>query len=328
MKRREFITLLGSAAAAWPLAARAQQPERTRRIGVLVHGSQTGAIWQQRLAAFREGLEGLGWQEGRNIHIETLFSDNNYDRLPQVAQELVALSPEVIFANTTPATKALQKETRTTPIIFVQVSDPTGAGVVASLARPGGNTTGFLFYEASIAGKWLGMLKETPHLTRAALLGNPKGFPYDYFLRITKAIAPSLGVEIIPAPIANAEDIDRSIESFARVPNGGLLVPPDNAVDEHRDLVIALAARHRLPAVYASREFVAAGGLMSYSTDDLAQFRRAASYVDRVLRGASPANLPVETPTKYETVLNLKTAKSLGFDVSPTLLVRADEVIE
>jgi putative tryptophan/tyrosine transport system substrate-binding protein len=191
MKRRDFITLLGGAAAAWPFAVRAQQPERTRRIGVLVHGSQTGAIWQQRLAAFREGLEGLGWQEGRNIHIETLFSDNNYDRLPQVAQELVALSPEVIFANTTPATKALQKETRTTPIIFVQVSDPTGAGVVASLARPGGNTTGFLFYEASIAGKWLGMLKEiAPHLTRAALLGNPKGFPYDYFLRITKAIAP------------------------------------------------------------------------------------------------------------------------------------------
>jgi ABC-type uncharacterized transport system substrate-binding protein len=235
MRRREFITLLGGAAAAWPLAALAQQPGGMRRIGVLVHGSQTGAIWQQRLAAFREGLEGLGWQEGRNIHIETLFSDNNYDRLPQVAQELVALSPEVIFANTTPATKALQKETRTTPIIFVQVSDPTGAGVVASLARPGGNTTGFLFYEASIAGKWLGMLKEiAPHLTRAALLGNPKGFPYDYFLRITKAIAPSLGVEIIPAPIANAEDIDRSIESFARVPNGGLLVPPDNAVEEHR----------------------------------------------------------------------------------------------
>ena len=328
MRRREFISLLGGAAAAWPFAVRAQQPERTRRIGVLVHGSQTGAIWQQRLAAFREGLEGLGWQEGRNIHIETLFSDNNYDRLPQVAQELVALSPEVIFANTTPATKALQKETRTTPIIFVQVSDPIGAGVVASLARPGGNITGFLLYEASIAGKWLGMLKETPHLTRAALLGNPKGFPYSYFLRIAKAIAPSLGIEIVPAPIANAEDIDRSIESFARVPNGGLLVPPDNAVEEHRDLVIRLAARHRLPAVYASREFVTAGGLMSYSTDDLTQFRRAASYVDRVLRGASPGNLPVETPTKYETVLNLKTAKALGFDVSPTLLVRADEVIE
>src|SRR5215471_7086525 len=181
--RRELLAALGGIAAAWPLAARAQQGERVRRIGVLVHGSQTGAVWQQRLAAFRDGLERLGWQEGRNIHIVTLFSDNNYDRLPQVAQELVALSPEVIFANTTPATKALQKETLTTPIIFVQVSDPTGAGVVASLARPGGNITGFLFYEASIAGKCLGMLKEiAPHLTRAALLGNPKGFPFGYFL--------------------------------------------------------------------------------------------------------------------------------------------------
>jgi ABC-type uncharacterized transport system substrate-binding protein len=260
--RRGFITLLGGAVS-WPLAARAQQQqgERVRRIGVLVHGSQTGAVWQQRLAAFRQGLIGLGWQEGRNIYIETLFSDNDYDRLPQVAQELVALSPEVIFANTTPATKALQKETRTTPIIFVQVSDPIGAGVVASLARPGGNITGFLFYEDSIAGKWLGMLREiAPHLTRAALLGNPKGFPFGYFLRIAKAIAPSLGIEIVPAPIANVEDLDRSIETFARVPNGGLLAPPDNTVEEHRDLVIALAARHRLPAVYASRDFVTAGG--------------------------------------------------------------------
>jgi putative ABC transport system substrate-binding protein len=286
-RRRGFITLLGGAVS-WPLAARAQQQgERVRRIGVLVHGSQTGAVWQQRLAAFRQGLIGLGWQEGRNIYIETLFSDNDYDRLPQVAQELVALSPEVIFANTTPATKALQKETRTTPIIFVQVSDPIGAGVVASLARPGGNITGFLFYEDSIAGKWLGMLREiAPHLTRAALLGNPKGFPFGYFLRIAKAIAPSLGIEIVPAPIANVEDLDRSIETFARVPNGGLLAPPDNTVEEHRDLVIALAARHRLPAVYASRDFVTAGGLMSYSTDVLTHFRQAASYVDRVLRGA------------------------------------------
>jgi len=248
MRRRKFITLLGGLAAAWPLAARAQQSGAMRRLGVLVHGSQTGAVWQQRLAAFRQGLVGLGWQEGRNIHIETLFSDNDFDRLSQVAQELVALSPEVIFANTTPATKALQKETRTTPIIFVQVSDPISAGVVASLARPGGNTTGFLFYEDSIAGKWLGMLKEiAPHLTRAALLGNPKGFPFGYFLRIATAIAPSLGIEVVPAPIANVEDLDRSIESFARVPNGGLLAPPDNTVEEHRDLVIALAARHRLP---------------------------------------------------------------------------------
>jgi putative tryptophan/tyrosine transport system substrate-binding protein len=281
VKRREFVTLLGGSAFAWPLAARAQQGERVRRIGVLVHGSQTGAIWQQPLAAFRQGLEALGWQEGRNIKIETLFSDNDFDRLLQVAHTLVALNPEVIFANTTPATKALQKETRTTPIVFVQVSDPIGAGVVASLARPGGNITGFLLYEDSIAGKWLGMLKEiAPHLTRAALLGNPKGFPFGYFLRIANAIAPSLGIEIVPAPIANVEDLNRSIDAFARAPNGGLLAPPDNTVEEHRDLVIALATRHRLPAVYATRDFVTAGGLMSYSTDVLTHFRQAASYVD------------------------------------------------
>jgi putative ABC transport system substrate-binding protein len=329
VKRREFITLLGGAAAAWPVGASAQQGANARRIGVLVHGSQAHALWEQRLAGFRQGLEGFGWQEGRNIHIESRFSDNNYDRLPQLAKELIALSPEVIFANTTPATKVLQQETRTIPIIFVQVSDPMGAGVVASLARPGGNITGFLFYEDSIAGKWLGMLKEiAPHLAQAALLGNPKGFPYGYFLRIAKAIAPRLGIEIVPAPVANAEDLQHSIETFARVPNGGLLAPPDNTVEEHRDLVIALAARHRLPAVYADRHFVLAGGLMSYSTDVLTQFRQAASYVDRILRGANPANLPVETPTKYETVLNLKTAKALNFEVSPTLLVRADEVIE
>jgi putative ABC transport system substrate-binding protein len=327
MRRRDFITLLGGAAA-WPLAARGQGVN-VRRISVLLHGSQTDPAWQQRLAAFRQGLEGLGWQEGRNIHIETRFSGNDFDLLPQLAQELVALNPDVVFANTTPAIRALQRETRTIPIIFVQVSDPTGAGVVASLARPGGNTTGLLFYEDSIAGKWLGMLKEiAPDLSRAALLGNPKGFPYGYFLRIVKTIAPSLGIEIVPVPVAGGEDIDRSIESFARAPNGGLLCPPDNTVDAHRDLVIALAARYRLPAVYAFRDFVAAGGLMSYSTDILTQFRQAASYVDRVLRGANPANLPVETPTKYETVINLKTAKALGFEVSPTLLVRADEVIE
>ncbi len=329
MRRRKFITLLGGLAAAWPLAARAQQSGAMRRLGVLVHGSQTDPEWQRRVAAFQQGLQELGWLEDSNIHIEWRFSANNFDRLPHLAQELVALNPEVIFANTTPATKALQQETRTIPIIFVQVSDPSGAGVVASLARPGGNITGFLFYEDSIAGKWLGMLKEiAPHLTRAALLGNPKGFPYGYFLRTANAIAPSLGIEVVPAPVASADDIDRSIESFARGPNGGLLSPPDNTVEAHRDLVIALAARHRVPAVYAFRDFVAAGGLMSYGTDILTHFRQAAFYVNRVLRGAKPADLPVQTPTRYETIVNLKTAKALGFEVPPTLLVRADEVIE
>jgi putative ABC transport system substrate-binding protein len=328
VRRRQFIALIGSAAT-WPRVARAQLPEQMRRIGILLHGVQTDPLWQKRLAAFREGLEGLGWLENRNVRIQLRYSANDYDRLPRLAHEIVALNPEVIFTNTTPAIKALQQETDTIPLIFVEVSDPIGAGVVASLARPGGNISGFLFYEDSILGKWLGMLKEiAPHLTRAALLGNPKGFPYGYFLRTAKIIAPSLGMEVVPAPVANADEIEQAIESFARVPNGGLLAPNDSTVEANRDLVIALAARHRLPAVYAFRDFVTAGGLMYYGTDLIAQFRRAASYIDRVLHGANPADLPVEAPTKYETVLNLRTAKALGFQVPSTLLVRADEVIE
>ena len=328
MRRREFITLLGGLAT-WPRAAKAQQAEKTRRIAILVHGVQADPEWRGRLAAFRQELENLGWNEGRNIHIETRYSANDFDVLPRLAKELVALKPEVVFVNTTPATKALQRETRTIPIIFVQVSDPTGSGIVASLSRPGGNITGLLFYEDSIGGKWLGMLKEiAPHLTRAAQLGNPKGYPYGYFLRSTKTIAMTLGIEVIPTPVASADDIARSIDSFALVPNGGLLAPPDNTVSANRDLVIALAARHRIPAVYAFPEYVAAGGLMAYGTDVLMQFRQAASYVDRILRGANPADLPVQAPTKYQTVINLKTAKALGFDVPSTLLVRADEVIE
>jgi putative tryptophan/tyrosine transport system substrate-binding protein len=329
MKRREFITLIGGAAVAWPLAARAQQGGGIRRVGALVNGLQTDPQWQLRIGAFRQGLEGLGWLENHTIHIEWRFSANNYHRLQQLAQEIVALNPEVIFTTTTPATTALQHETRTIPIVFVQVSDPSGSGLVASLARPGANITGFLFYEDSIVGKWLGMLKEiAPHLMRAALLGNPEGFPYGYFLRTANKIAPSLGIEIVPTPVKNASDIERSIESLARVQNGGLFLPPDNTTEEHRDLVIALAAQNRLPAVYWNRHFVTAGGLMSYGTELLNQYRQAASYVDRILRGAKPADLPVETPTKYETVLNLKTAKALGLEVPPTLIVRADEVIE
>jgi ABC-type uncharacterized transport system substrate-binding protein len=276
----------------------------------LVHGVQTDPLWQERLAAFHKELEGLGWVENRNVRIEMQYSADNYDRLSRLAHEMVALNPDVIFTNTTPAIKALQQETHSIPMIFVEVSDPVGSGVVTSLARPGGNITGFPFYEASILGKWLGMLKEVaPNVTRVALLGNPRGFPYGYFLRTANAIAPSLGIDVVPA-------------------NGGLLAPNDNTVEANRDLVIALAARLRLPVVYAFRDFVTAGGLMCYGTDLITQFRLAASYVDRILRGASPADLPVEAPTKYQTVLNLKTAKALGFQVPPTLLVRADEVIE
>jgi putative ABC transport system substrate-binding protein len=328
--RRDFIKVVACSAAAWPLAAGAQQVQRKRRIGVLVNNVETDPEIKGQLAAFRQTLEQLGWLEGRNIHIELRFSATYYERLPQLAQEIVALNPEIIFAYTTPAVKALQAKTRTIPIVFVSVSDPVGAGVVASLARPGGNTTGLLLYEETIVGKWLGMLKEiAPRLTRAALVGNPKGFPYDYFVRSSKTIAPALGIELAPTPIEyDAAAIEQRIEAFARVPNGGLVVPPDSTTLQHRDLIIALAARHRLPAVYAFRFFATAGGLMSYGIDDLEQNRQAAYYVDRILRGTNPADLPVQTPTKYQTVLNLKTAKVLGFVVPPTLLVRADEVIE
>jgi putative ABC transport system substrate-binding protein len=331
VRRREFITLLGGAAAAWPLAARAQQPaERTRRIGMLVSNVETDPAVHGRIAAFRQSLEQLGWLEGRNVQIELRFTGDNYERLPQLVQEMVAFNPDVIFASATPAVRALQAKTRTIPIVFVYVSDPVGAGVVASLARPGANTTGLLLYEESIAGKWLGMLKEmSPPLTQAALVGNPKGFTYDYFVRSSKAIAPALGIEGAPTPIENdAAAIEQPIAALARTPNCGLFLPPDITTDHYRDLIIALAARYRLPAVYAFRHFVTAGGLMSYGVDMVEQHRQAASYVDRILRGANPADLPVQAPTKYETVLNLKTARALAFDVPPTLLVRADEVIE
>ena len=329
MRRRAFIALLGSAAAAWPVAARAQTENRQRSLAVLVHGLQSDPEWQRRVAAFRQELEEIGWQEQRNIHIAWRYTDNDFDRLAPLAKEVVALNPDVIFTNTTPATKALQQQTQSVPIVFVQVSDPTGSGIVASLARPGGNITGFLFYEDSIAGKWLGMLKEiSPHLTRAALVGTPKGFSYSYLLRAANVFAPSLGIEIVPVPVESTAEIEQSLQAFARTPNGGLFFPPDQLTEQHRDLVVSLAAQSRLPAVYAYREFVTAGGLMFYGTDIVAQFRQAASYVDRILRGARPADLPVQAPTKYETVVNLKTAKALGFEVPPTLLVRADEVIE
>jgi ABC-type uncharacterized transport system substrate-binding protein len=329
MNRREFIVGLGSAAA-WSRAARAQQAERVRRIGVLTNNAETNLEFQKQIAAFRQSLEQLGWSEGRNIQVHLRFSGNDYERLPQLAQELVALNPDVVFATTTPVVKALQAKTGTIPIVFVYVSDPVGAGIVASVARPGGNATGLLLYEESISGKWLGMLKEiSPTMSRAALIGNPKGFTYEYFLRSAKTIAPSLGIEIVPTPVEDdAGEIGRRIEALARGTNIGLFVPPDTTTVQHRDRIIAAAAGHRLPAVYAFRFFATSGGLMSYGTDILEQHRQAASYVDRILRGANPAELPVQAPTKYETVVNLKTAKLLGFDVPPTLLVRADEVIE
>ena len=328
MRRRTFIALLGGAAA-WPLTAHAQQPERMRRIGVLVTYAEDDPDTKVRLAGFRQGLERLGWSEGRNVRVEYRFAAGSADQFQPLAKEVVALSPDVIIAHSTPVAAALARESTTIPIVFVNVSDPIGSGFVASLARPGGNLTGLLLYEESITGKWLAMLKEiAPRLSRAALVANPKTTPYDYFLRSAKAVAPSLVLEIVPSPVENAGDIKRTFEFFARTSNGGLVLLPDSTINIHRDLVVAGAARHGLPAVYTSREFVAAGGLMSYATDVVDVWRQSTSYVDRILKGEKPADLPVQAPTKYETTLNLKTAKALGLDVPPMLLARADEVIE
>jgi putative ABC transport system substrate-binding protein len=331
LRRREFIGLLGGAVVAWPRAASAQQADRVRRIGVLMALAAGDPETKARIAKFRQELDRLGWSEGRNVRIDARFAAGNPDEFRVLAKELVVLQPDVILARSTPAVTALQQQSRAIPIVFVSVGDPIGSGFIASLARPGGNLTGLLLYEESITGKWLAMLKEiAPHLTRAALVGNPKAMTtvYDGFLRSAKAIAPSLAIELVPSPVENAADIERAIESFARIPNGGLVLPPDTTTILHRDLIIALAARHRLPAVYQARFWVAAGGLMSYGTDLADQLRQAASYVDRILRGAKPADLPVQAPTKYETTVNLKTAKALGLTVPPDLLVAADEVIE
>jgi putative ABC transport system substrate-binding protein len=330
MRRREFISLLGGAAVEWPLAARAQQSERIRIIGVLVGLAENDPETKARLMGFRQGLEKLGWAEGRNIRVDTRFAPASPERAQALAKELVALQPDVILAQGTPVVAALQRESRTIPIVFVGVADPIGSGFIASLARPGSNLTGLMQYEASVTGKWLAMLKEiAPHLARAAFVVNPKTAPYyEYYLRAAEAVAPSLAIELVPSLVENAADIERSIESFARVPNGGLVVPPDTGTVVHRDLIIALAVRYRLPAAYALRLFVAAGGLMSYGIDFVDMYRQAASYVDRILRGDKPVELPVQEATKFETILNLRTAKVLGLDVPPSLLVRADEVIE
>jgi putative ABC transport system substrate-binding protein len=331
VKRREFIRLLSGAAAAWPVAARAQQAERARRIGVLMGLPENDADTNARLAGFRQELERLGWSEGRNIRIDYRFAPAGA-RAPVLAKELLALQPDVILANSTPVTAALQRETRTIPIVFTGVTaDPIAEGFVTSLARPSGNVTGLLLFETSVNGKWLAMLKEiAPRLARAALVVNPKTAPYYvYHQRAAETAASSLAIELVFSPIGNtAAEIEAVIESFSRVPNGGLVLIPDTNSNLHRDLIVALAARYRLPAVYSDRVYVAAGGLMCYSTSRFDQFRQAASYIDRILRGAKPADLPVQVPTKYETVINLKTAKALGLTVPPGLLVAADEVIE
>jgi putative ABC transport system substrate-binding protein len=330
MRRRQFITLLGGTMA-WPLAARAQQGERTRRIGVLMGLAEDDPDTRARLGIFRQTLEGLGWSEGRNVRIDYRYAPaTSAEQAQGRARELVDLQADVIVAQSTTMTEAAKRESRMIPIVFAGVPDPIGSGFVSSMARPGGNITGLTTFEETILGKWLAMLKEiSPRLAHAALLANPKvSTTYKYWLNTGEAIAASLGIELVPIPVETAADIERVIEAFARVPDGGLVFPPDITMPLHRDLVIALAARHRLPAVYSDRTWTAAGGLMCYTVDRDDEYRKVASYVDRILRGAKPADLPVQAPTKYETILNLKTAKALGLDVPPSLLVRADEVIE
>jgi putative tryptophan/tyrosine transport system substrate-binding protein len=326
--RREVIAALGGAAAAWPLAARAQQPDRMRQVGVIVGLAEDDPEAKARFAGFRQAFEKLGWSEGRNVRFNYRYAPAGA-RVQTLARELIALQPEVILAQGTPISAALKQETSTIPVVFVGNVDPVGSGFVASLAQPGGNLTGFMSLEASITVKWLGMLKEiAPNLKRAALVSNPKTIPYDYFYRAAEAGAPALGIELVAGRVENAADIERFIESFARIPDGGLILPPDTTTVVNRERIIALAAQHRLPAVYAFRAHVISGGLMSYGTDFVDLFRLAASYVDRILRGDKPADLPVQVPVKYETVLNLKTAKALGLTVPDLLIVRADEVIE
>jgi putative tryptophan/tyrosine transport system substrate-binding protein len=329
MNRREFITLLGGAAAAWPCGARAQQAEQMRRVGVLIAASDDDPDMRSRLAGFRQSLERLGWADGRNLRVDYVFAGGQPERFRPLARELIARKPDVLFVQTPPAVAAMQRETREIPIVFADVSDPVGPGFIASLARPGGNLTGVISFEASITGKWLAMLKEiAPGLVRVAFLGNPKTSSFDYYKQGAEATAPSLGIELVPNQVETAADIERAIDNLASRPFGGLALPPDSTTVLHRDLIIALAAKHRLPAVYAFRAFVPAGGLMSYTIDYVERYRQAAAYVDRILRGANPAELPVEAPTKFETVVNLKTAKAMGLTVPAGLLVAADEVIE
>jgi putative ABC transport system substrate-binding protein len=329
MKRREFITLLGASAAAWPLAARAQQGERMRRVGLLMSTAANDPESRARVAALLQGLQELGWIDGRNVRVEYRWGEGATGQIRDYAAELVALAPDVIVANGSPAVEPLQRMTTSLPIVFVNVIDPVGAGFVASLARPGGNATGFTLFEYGISGKWLELLKEiAPHVTRVAVIRDPtQSSGIGQFAGI-QAMAPSFGVELTPVNVRDAGEIEREITAFARGSNGGLIVTGNVGALVYRDVIIALAARHRIPAVYALRYHVTSGGLISYGPDTVNPYRRAAAYVDRILKGEKPADLPVQAPTKYELVINLKTAKALGLEVPPTLLARADEVIE
>jgi putative ABC transport system substrate-binding protein len=329
MNRRTFVTLFGGVAAGWPLVARAQQGERMRRVGVLLPATADDAAMQARVGAFLQGLGQLGWAIGRNVRIDTRWATADPAEIRRHAAELAALAPDVIVAHAATTVGPLLQATRTVPVVFPAVVDPVGAGFVDSLARPGGNATGFMNFEYSISGKWLELLKQiAPGLTRVAVLRNaatPSG-PGQF--AAIQAVAPSLRVEVNAVNVRDAGEIERAVVGFARTPDGGLIVTASPAAQVHHELIISLAARHKLPAVYPFRYHAAAGGLMSYGPDQIDQYRQAAGYVDRILKGEKPADLPVQAPTKYELVINLTTAKALGLAVPQTLLASADEVIE
>ena len=330
MRRRQFISLLGGAAFAGPLAARAEQADRMRRVGVLESRAADDPEGRARLAVFAQGLQELGWTEGRNVRIDYRWAAANVDLFRTYAAELVALAPDVILASASVSVAALQQTTRTVPIVFVNVIDPVGAGFVASLARPGSNATGFTLFEYSLSGKWLELFKEiAPSLTRIAILRDPAiAAGIGQFAVIQAMAPPSFGLELSPIDERDGGEIERDIAAFARAPNGGLIVTASQGAVANRELIIMLAARHRLPAIYPFRYFVTSGGLISYGPDTTEQYRRAAGYVDRILKGQKAVDLPVQAPTKYELAINLKTAKALGLTVPPSLLARADQVIE
>jgi putative ABC transport system substrate-binding protein len=330
MRRREFITLLGGATAAWPIAARAQQGERMRRIGVLMATAETDPESPSRVVAFQQSLATVGWITGQNIRIDYRWAAGEPTRMQVLARELVDLQPDVILASTTPSTAALMSETRTIPIVFVVVSDPVGSGFVASIPRPGGNITGFTNIESSLGGKWIQLLKEiAPRVTRVALMFNPETAPFvAYYLRPIETAAPSFAVEHIVKPIRTDSEIEPAIADVGRDSTGGLIVLPETFTTIHRKSIILAAARNNVPTIYPFRYMAADGGLIAYGIDLVDLYRRAAPYIDRILRGANPADLPVQAPTKFELVINLKTAKALGLQAPSTLLAVADEVIE
>jgi len=329
MRRREFITLLGGAAAAWPLVGRAQQGERMRHVGVLMSTAADHPEGQARITAFMEGLQQLGWTDRRNVRIDVRWTAGEAARLGQYAAELVTLAPDVVVTGGASYVAALQQATRTVPIVFATATDPVGGGLVASLSRPGGNVTGFTLFEYGSSSKWLELLKQiAPQVTRVAVIRDPSLPTGTGQLGAIQSAAPSFGVDLTAVDVRNVAELERAVTAFAQLANGGVVVQASPLATVHRELIVTLAARHKLPTVYFDRAFVAAGGLVSYGANITNQYRRAAAYVDRILKGEKPADLPVQAPTKYELVINLKAAKALGLDVPPSVLARADEVIE